>query len=254
MAGRLDGKVAVILGASNPQSMGAATARRFVAEGAKVVLAARRRDAVAAIAEQVGGVAAACDITREDELAALAKLAVDTFGSLDIAVNYAGIEVNGSVLDSSADDWRAACEVHLVGTALFIKQMAMAMAKGGSIITASSLTALVQAPGLAAYAATKGGADVLMRIAANELGERGIRVNSIAPGFTESAMTAGYFAVDAVKNAFLKEIPLGRFSTIEDIANAALWLASDEAFITGQVVDITAGQSLRRTPRADEFV
>lgn len=254
MAGRLDGKVAVILGASDPRGMGAATARRFAAEGARVLLAARRLDAVTAVAAETGGHALACDIRSETDLAALAAAAVDRFGSLDIAVNYAGVEVSGALLDSSADDWRLAADVHLVGTALFIKQMALAMPRGGSIVTASSLTALVQAPGLAAYAASKGGADVLVRIAANELGERGIRVNAIAPGFTESAMTAGYFAMDAVRRAFLREIPLGRFSTVDDIANAALWLASDEAFITGQVVDITAGQSLRRTPRADEFV
>lgn len=254
MAGRLDGKVAVILGASDPRGMGAATARRFAAEGARVLLAARRLDAVTAVAAETGGDALACDIRSETDLAALAAAAVDRFGALDIAVNYAGVEVSGALLDSSADDWRLAADVHLVGTALFIKQMALAMPRGGSIVTASSLTALVQAPGLAAYAASKGGADVLVRIAANELGERGIRVNAIAPGFTESAMTAGYFAMDAVRRAFLREIPLGRFSTVDDIANAALWLASDEAFITGQVVDITAGQSLRRTPRADEFV
>lgn len=254
MAGRLDGKVAVILGASDPRGMGAATARRFAAEGARVLLAARRLDAVTAVAAETGSDALACDIRSETDLAALAAAAVDRFGSLDIAVNYAGVEVSGALLDSSADDWRLAADVHLVGTALFIKQMALAMPRGGSIVTASSLTALVQAPGLAAYAASKGGADVLVRIAANELGERGIRVNAIAPGFTESAMTAGYFAMDAVRRAFLREIPLGRFSTVDDIANAALWLASDEAFITGQVVDITAGQSLRRTPRADEFV
>lgn len=251
---RLNGKVAIILGASNAQSMGAATARRFAREGATLILAARRLDAVEAVAKDMGAIAMACDITSEEQLAALAGAAVDRFGRLDIAVNYAGVESSGSVLETSADTYRQAAEVHFVGTALFIKQMALAMAQGGSIITASSLTVLVQAPGLAAYAGSKGGADALVRVAANELGERGIRVNSLAPGFTESAMTAGYFAVDAVKRAFLKEIPLGRFSTVEDIANAALWLASDEAFVTGQCIDVTAGQSLRRTPRPDEFV
>ncbi|BBD99758.1 NAD(P)-dependent oxidoreductase [Sphingobium amiense] len=254
MGGRLDGKVAVIVGASNPQSMGAATARRFAAEGARLVLAARRREAVEAVAAGLGAEAHACDIAREEDLAALAQAALDSFGRLDIAINYAGVESSGSILETSAQTLRQASEVHFVGTGLFIKQMALAMTQGGSIVTTSSLTALVQAPGLAAYAASKGGADILMRVAANELGERGIRVNSIAPGFTRSAMTEDYFAMDAVRRAFLREMPLGRFPTVEDVANAALWLASDEAFITGQVIDITAGQSLRRTPRAEEFV
>ena len=252
--GRLDGKVAVILGASDPRSMGAATARRFAKEGAKLVLAARRKDAVAAVAADLGAVAMACDITREDEVEALAAAAVAHFGKLDIAINYAGVAGGGAITETSAEEFRRQAEVHFVGTGLFIKQMALAMADGGSIVTASSLTALVQAPGQAAYAGSKGGADVMVRVAANELGARGIRVNSLAPGFTRSAMTDAYFAMEPVTRAFLKEMPLGRFPTVEDIANCALWLASDEAFVTGQLIDVTAGQSLRRTPRDEEFV
>ena len=251
---RLDGKVAIILGASDPRSMGAATARRFAEEGAKLVLAARRLDAVSAIAADLGATAVACDITDEVQLAALAETAIATYGQLDVAINYAGVTGGGPILETSAEDFRQQAEVHFVGTGLFIKQMALAMTNGGSIITASSLTVLVQAPGQAAYAGSKGGADVIVRVAANELGERGIRVNSLAPGFTRSAMTEDYFAMEAVTNAFLKEMPLGRFPTVEDIANTALWLASDEAFVTGQRIDVTAGQALRRTPRADEFV
>ncbi len=252
---RLEGKVAVILGASNAQSMGAATARRFAAEGGKLVLAARRKDAVAEIAGSLGAVAVACDITREDDLAALAQTALDRFGRLDVAVNYAGIDVSAPLLEASEASFRQASDVHFVGTAMFIKHMALAMVEGGSIITTSSLTVFAQAPGLAAYAGSKGGADVIVRVAANELGERGIRVNAIAPGFTPSAMTEGYFAVDAVKRAFLKELPLNRFPSVDNIANCALWLASDEAgATTGQCIDVTGGQSLRRTPRADEFV
>lgn len=251
---RLDGKVAIILGASDPRSMGAATARRFVQEGAKLVLAARRHDAVAEVAASLGATAVACDITREEDLVALAKTAVDSYGKLDIAINYAGISGSASILETTAEALRQQSDVHFVGTGLFIKQMALAMGNGGSIITASSLTVLVQAPEYAAYAGSKGGADVLVRIAANELGGRGIRVNSLAPGFTKSAMTEAYFAIEAVTNAFLKEMPLGRFPTVEDVANCALWLASDEAFVTGQRIDVTAGQALRRTPRNEEFV
>jgi NAD(P)-dependent dehydrogenase (short-subunit alcohol dehydrogenase family) len=253
MMGRLDGKVAIILGASDPRSMGAATARRFAAEGAKLVLAARRKDAVADVAGPLGATALACDITDENDLIALANTAVDTYGRLDIAINYAGIEGGASIIETTAEMLRQQADVHFVGTGLFLKQMALAMKNGGSIITASSLTVLVQAPGQGAYAGSKGGADVLVKVAANELGERGIRVNSIAPGFTKSAMTDAYFAMEAVTKAFLKEMPLGRFPTVDDIAECALWLASDEAFVTGQRIDVTAGQALRRTPRVDEF-
>ena len=94
-----------------------------------------------------------------------------------------------------------------------------------------------------------------MRIAACELGALGIRVNSIAPGFTRSSMTEGYFAIPTLEGAFVREIPLKRLSTVEDIANAALWLASDEsASTTGQILDVTAGQSLRRTPNGHEIM
>ena len=189
-----------------------------------------------------------------DPLEALAAHAVKTFGTLDIAVNYAGIEVSAPILDVTAEDLRRSSDVHFVGATLFIKQMARVMAAGGSIMTASSLTILVQAPGQAAYAGAKGGADVVVRIAANELGEKGIRVNSIAPGFTRSAMTEAYFEMEAVRRAFLKEMPLGRFPTVEDVAEVALWLGSDEAFVTGQRIDVTAGQALRRVPLASEYV
>ncbi|MEZ5656405.1 MAG: SDR family oxidoreductase [Sphingobium sp.] len=252
--GRLSGKVAVILGASDDRSMGYATARCFIGEGAKVVIAARREGAVKALAQKLGAEGIACDITQESDLESLAAHAVKTFGKLDIAVNYAGIETGSSILDVTAEELRKSSDVHFVGTTLFIKQMARAMTGGGSIITTSSLTVLVQAPGFASYAGAKGGADVVARIAANELGEKGIRVNSIAPGFTKSAMTEAYFASDVVRNAFLKEMPLGRFSTVEDVAETALWLASDEAFVTGQRIDVTAGQALRRVPLASEYV
>jgi NAD(P)-dependent dehydrogenase (short-subunit alcohol dehydrogenase family) len=235
--------------------MGYATAKRFAEEGAKLVLAARRADAVAELAESLGAIGIACDITDEDQVAALARTAVERFGRLDAAVNYAGIySAAGPIVDMAAEAFREYSDVHFVGTALFIKHMALQMKEGGSIITTSSLTVLLQALGASAYAGSKGAADVVMRIAANELGERGIRVNSIAPGMTRSAMTEGSFAMEAVQRAFLREIPLGRFPTVEDVANCALWLASDESIATGQIIDLTAGQSMRRIPNADEFV
>lgn len=251
--GRLAGKTAIILGASDERSMGFATARRFLAEGANVVIAARRKEATQALADRLGAVAVACDITSEEDLATLAQAALDRFGRLDAAINYAGIEVQSPILDVTADELRRSSDVHFVGATLFIKHMARAMANGGSIVTASSLTVLAQAPGHSAYAGAKGGADVVVRVAANELGEKGIRVNSIAPGFTRSAMTEAYFGMEVVRRAFLKEMPLGRFPTVEDIAEVALWLASDEAFVTGQRIDVTAGQALRRVPLASEY-
>jgi NAD(P)-dependent dehydrogenase (short-subunit alcohol dehydrogenase family) len=252
--GRLDGKVVVILGASDERSMGAATARRFAKEGAKLVLAARRLDKLEPIAAEVKGVAVACDITQEADLERLANTAVQKFGKLDVAINFAGVNLAGALAEVTRESLLQSCEVHLIGTALFFKHMGAKLSDGGAMITTSSLTARVAPPGLAAYAAAKRGVDHMVRIAAVEYGPRGIRVNSIAPGFTRSAMTEGYFALPTLEGAFLREIPLGRLVTVNDIANAALWLASDEAFITGQVIDITGGQSLRRTPTNEEMM
>ena len=252
--GRLDGKVVVILGASDERSMGAATARRFAKEGARLVLAARRLDALEPIAAGVKGIAVACDITKEADLERLARTAVEKFGKLDVAINYAGVNMAAPLSEVTREALMQSCEVHLVGTALFFKHMGAKLSDGGAMITTSSLTALTAPPGLAAYAAAKRGVDQMVRIAAIEYGARGIRVNSIAPGFTRSAMTEGYFAIPTLEGAFLREIPLGRLVKVDDIANAALWLASDEAFITGQVIDITGGQSLRRVPTNEEMM
>jgi NAD(P)-dependent dehydrogenase (short-subunit alcohol dehydrogenase family) len=251
---RLTDKVVIILGASDEKSMGAATARRFAKEGAKLILSARRLDRLEPIARSVNALAVQCDITKEEDIAALAQKAIVTHGRLDVAINFTGVNSAASILEVTRETLMEACQVHFVGAALFIKHMAAKMTAGGSLVTTSSLTALVAPPGLAAYAGSKRGADQMVRIAAVELGDRGIRVNSLAPGFTRSAMTEGYFAIPTLENAFIREIPLKRLSTIEDIANAALWLASDESrSTTGQILDVTAGQSLRRTPTAQEM-
>jgi NAD(P)-dependent dehydrogenase (short-subunit alcohol dehydrogenase family) len=252
---RMQGKVVVILGASGARSMGAATARRFAREGAKLILAARRLDKLKPIAAEVGGTAIVADITKEDDLVALAEHAHALHGRLDAAINYAGVNSSAPIAEVTRQALQQACDVHIIGTALFIKHMGARMGQGGSIVTTSTLTALLAPPGLAAYAATKRGADQIVRIAAVELGPRGIRVNAIAPGFTRSEMTEGYFAIPTLERAFCREIPLGRLGSVEDVANVALWLASDEsASTTGQVIDVTSGQSLRRTPTKDEMM
>lgn len=251
---RLEGKVAVILGASDAHSMGAATAERFVREGAKLVLAARRLDRLQPIADKFGAVAIACDITNEAHLVALAKAAVTAYGKLDVAINFAGINSSAPVADVSEAALLEACRVHLIGPTLFLKHMGAAMTDGGSMILTSSQTAILAPPGLAAYAGTKAGTDHIVKIAAVEYGARGIRVNSLSPGFTRTGMTDGYFQLPTLEGAFLREIPLGRIPTVKDIANAALWLASDEAFMTGGRLDISGGQTLRRIPTNEEMM
>lgn len=254
MAGRLEGKVVVILGASDERSMGAATARRMHEDGAKLVLAARRGDKVEEVAKPLGATALACDITDEKSVEALADKAVDTYGRLDGAVNFAGVESAAPIAEVTREALQLCSDVHFVGTALFIKHMAARMSEGGSIVTTSSQTAILAGPGLGAYSGSKRGADQLVRVAAVEYGPRNIRINSLSPGFTPSAMTAGFLEVPTIEPAFLKETPLGRLPTVEDMANAALWLVSEEAFITGQFVDVSGGLTLGRLPTGEEMM
>lgn len=250
----LQGKSVVILGGSNKASMGAASARLLKQHGANVVIAARRKAELDEVASDTGAVAVAADITDAASLDALAAEAVKRFGRLDGAVNFAGVNSSAPILEIEEQVLLDAARVHFVGTALFIKAMAKAMTDGGSIVTASSLTALLAPAGLAAYSGSKKAGDQVVRVAANELGAQGIRVNSVAPGFTRSEMTEGYFAVPTIQPAFEREIPLGRIGTVDDVAGAVLWLLSDlSGSTTGQLIDVTSGQSLRRTPRPDEM-
>ncbi|MFV0276694.1 MAG: SDR family NAD(P)-dependent oxidoreductase [Parahaliea sp.] len=254
MAGRMQDKVVVIVGASDERSMGAATARRLHAEGAKLVLAARREDRVKAVAKPLGAVAVACDISKEEDVEALAAKAVEAYGRLDGAISFAGVDVGAALADTTRESLQLCCDVHIIGTAMFIKHMAASMGEGGgSIVITSSQTAILAPPGLAAYSGTKKGGDQIVRVAAVEYGAQNIRVNSLSPGFTPSAMTAGYLEVPSIKAAFIREIPLGRLPTAEDMANTALWLVSDECFVTGQVIDVSGGQTLRRIPTAEEM-
>ena len=177
------------------------------AEGAKLVLAARRLDRVQAIADSIGCVRLAAILPTKQQLAALADAAVSHYGKLDGAINFAGIETSSAIADISREVLQENCDVHLIGTTLFIKHMAARMTDGGSVVTTSSQTALLAPPGLAAYAGTKAGADHIVRIAAVEYGAQNIRVNSLSPGFTPSAMTEGFLAMPAIEQAFLMRYP-----------------------------------------------
>ena len=129
----------------------------------------------------------------------------------------------------------------------------MAQTGGGSIITMSSASVYALLYNHAAYIGTKAGADALVRCFANEFGARGVKVNSIAPGLTVTPMTERDTGLPGLEDAFRKEYPLGRIGTTEDIANAALWLATDESFLTGQVLQVNGGLTLRRNPSPREI-
>ncbi len=247
----LEGKTAVVLGASGESNLGTGIARRFAAEGANVVVAARRREALEKLAGEIGGTAVTCDVTREDDIESLFRTAADTYGGVDVAVYSAGIHAPGLIADITADDIRPTLETSFVGALLFFKHAAAAMTGGGSVITISSLTARLPGPGLAAYAGARAGIDFALKVAAVEYGPQKVRFNSIAAGLIETDMTSGFFTMDNIIEAHIRETPCGRMGTVDDIAEAALFLADEtkSGYINGQLLDLAGGQQMGHLPR-----
>jgi len=253
--GRLDDKVAVILGAASAGNMGQAIARRFAAEGARVMVAGRHAEPLAALAAEIDGRHALCDITRKAEVATLAAAARAAYGRVDIAVNCTGWGLLAKLLETTEEQIDRLTALQFKGVYFFLQTFVGALAEtgGGSVITMSSASVYALLHHHAAYIGTKAGADALMRCFANEFGARGVRVNSIAPGLTATPMTSQEIHMPGLEEAFIKEYPLGRIGTTEDVASAALWLAGDECFMTGQVLQVNGGLTLRRNPNPREI-
>ncbi|KQX17479.1 MULTISPECIES: SDR family oxidoreductase [unclassified Sphingomonas] len=251
----LEGKVAVVIGAAGKDNMAQSIARRLAADGARLVVAGRDPGSLQQLADELGGLAVArCDLTSEDDLARLAQAAVDRFGGIDIAVNATGWGLLKPFLDTTKEEIEKLAALQFTGAILFYQAMLRAMRDGGSLIQISSATATIMLEDHAAYMGTKAGADHVVRCIANEFGHRGIRANSVAPGFTVTPMTARAGRNPAIIETFAKEYPLGRVGTSEDIAEAVAWLASDACFMTGQTLQVNGGLTLRRNPRNAEIV
>jgi NAD(P)-dependent dehydrogenase (short-subunit alcohol dehydrogenase family) len=258
---RLEGKVAAITGAAS--GFGREAARRFVAEGARVVLGDIQEDAVAGVAESLGEAAIhrRCDVTREEDVAALVDAAVESFGQLDVMYNNAGIVgAVGPISTMPADEWQLTLDIHLNGSFYGCKHAARVMMprETGSIINMASTAGLLGGQGPHAYAVAKHGLIGLTKNVAAELCHYGIRVNCIAPAGMATAMVAGLAgdpeAIEATKERLAKTSPLkGRPGMAEDVANAALWLASDESGYTNGLTlttdaGVTTGSSSHPPP------
>jgi len=250
--GRLEGKAAVVLGCSAPGGTGWAIAERLAAEGARVMVAARSRAGIEALAARIGGVAQVCDVADPAQVQALAEAARAAFGAIDIAVDAAGLPVAGAIADIGDADIRAALDVNYVGPIHFIRHMAAAMNDGGAITLISSSSAAQPMAPYFAYACAKAAMDCLVRYAALEYGPRGIRVNSVMPGPIRSDMAKGLWAVPGMEAVFAREAPLGRIGEPGDYADAVAWL-SGPAFVTGLNLPVSGGGQLTRSPRADEL-
>jgi NAD(P)-dependent dehydrogenase (short-subunit alcohol dehydrogenase family) len=249
----LEGRVAIVVGGSS--GFGEAIARRFRKDGARLIIAARGAERLEKVAGELGALGVPCDLTRSTDLDALAQRAVDEFGRLDIAVNSAGYEDNCPVAMLEPERVERMVAVQFTGALYFIQHMANRMAQGGSLITISSLTATLVAEGYAPYAGAKAGINHATRIAASEYGARGVRVNVVSPSLIDTPMTHGLLQAPGVTEAFCAETPLGRIGQIEDVVEAVSFLAGDGAsYITGQNLHVDGGTSLRRLPRAEDFM
>ena len=257
MTKRLDGKVALIVGGAS--GFGLATSELFTQHGAHVVIAQRRSELAAEVAERLGGSSVGCDITDFDQLEACTAEVVADHGRIDVAVNYAGYEHSTPIRDLTPDILEPMVKVQLTGAIYFIRAMGNAMAdhpdgRGGSIVSTSSLTAQNPGKGLAAYAASKAGLEYATQIAALEYGPNNVRVNCIAAHLIETPMTAKHFqnrlAIQAIEN----QTPLGRMGHVDDIANAALFLASDESgYISGETLRVDGGAFTQKLPTALDY-
>ena len=239
MTGRLDGRVAVITGGGS--GIGLECARRFVREGARVVLGDRNAEPLAAATAELGAAAVGevVDVTEEADVERLVARAVDEFGGLDAAVNAAGFGTYGFVADHPVEEWRAVIDTCLTGVMLSVKHEARIMREAGhgAIVNIASINARVPAEGMSAYCCAKAGVEMLTKCAAMELGPSGVRVSAIGPGFVDTPLTAFTQVVPAIRDAYVASTPMGRAGQPDDIADVALFLVSDDArWVSGDIL------------------
>ena len=244
--GRLQGKVAIITGGA--RGMGEATSRRFVAEGAKVAICDVLDDRGTALAAELGENARFChlDVTDEDNWLAVIAEVEAAFGGIDVLVNNAGILMFKSILETTKADYERVLGVNLVGEFLGVRSVAPGMiARGrGSIVNISSVDGMKGANSLVAYASSKWGVRGLTKVAAMELGHKGIRVNSVHPGGVDTVMSNHDGRARQDLDKTYSNVPLQRIAGPEEVAAASLFLASDDAsYLNGAEVVVDGGMT-----------
>ena len=243
--GSLTNQIAVVTGAG--RGIGRAIALKFAAEGADVVVVSRTQENSEKVANEIGALgrkawAFTVDVADSAAVSAAAEKILADCGKVDILVNNAGVTRDGLLLHMSDADWDAVLNTNLKGAFFVTKAFSPAMlaARSGRIINISSVIGLIGSAEQSKYAASKAGLISFTQSCAKELAGHGITVNAIAPGFIETDMTSEL--KEEMKAALLKEIPLGCFGEVEDIAGAALYLASPAArYVTGQVLTVAGG-------------
>lgn len=249
---RLQGKVALITGSA--LGIGKAVAARFGAEGARVAMVGNDRESLESAAAEINGsggdaIAVCADVRHAEEVAGMLQSVLDAWGSVDILVNNAGICKPAPFLTLSEADWDLHMDVNLKGTFLVGQAVSRAMVKqggGGSIINMSSVNGLAAEADQAHYNASKGGINLLTMSMALELAPHGIRVNAICPGLIETRLTAPLVQNAEALAPYLRTIPMGRVGQPDEIADAALFLASADArYMTGHCLVVDGGQVIK---------
>ena len=245
----LTGKVAVVTGASS--GLGQQFARALSEQGCDVAILARRKERLEEFSKELKQngqdcLPVSCDVTDEESIKNAIKAVVDHFGKIDILVNNAGVvEYSSGLHDHTTAQWDKVLDTDLKGVFLMAREVSTIMMKQkyGRIVSMSSVVGVMGNAGQVNYAASKSGIIGMTMSLAREVGSRGITVNAVAPGFIQTAMTD--VLSDDIKEQMKSQIPLGAFGSVQDIANAVVFLASDEAkYITGQTLHVDGGMAM----------
>ena len=257
----LAGKAALVTGGGS--GIGLGCARALVHDGCHVVVMGRSEErlveAVKALRSeapngtQVAHVAG--DVTSEDAVVAAVARAAEPTGKLDVAVANAGAGAGGPIFSTTAEMFRYTLDVNLIGTFLTIKHAGQAMAGGGAIVAISSIAGPVTHRFMAPYCASKAGLEMLVKVAADELGPLGIRCNAVRPGLVPTEMADPLVQDQAIVDDYVDQMPLARLGRVDDIAAAVRYLAGPESgWVTGQCLAVDGGHSLRRGPRIETMI
>lgn len=245
----LDGRVAIVTGASS--GLGASVARALAAFGARVAVVARRQDRLDGLAEEIGGLAVACDLSDSDRIGSVVPAVVEGLGPPEILVNAAGTMVNSERAESEPlEGVRRTLDLNLLAP-LLLAQAAfphMRAVGRGSVVNVSSISGRVGIPGIpqASYAASKAGLSGLTAELAVQWARHSIRVNTVAPGFFRSEITGPLYASERATEYLRRNTPLPREGSPDDIVGAVLWLAGDAgSYVTGQTVVVDGGWTAR---------
>lgn len=239
----------MIIGASSVGGLGEAAARRLATDGFAITLAGRSTERIAPLARELAAATAVCDITDEASIAALAA----QVGCVDVLVNASGTTVGRSILKTAREDIESQLSIHVTGNILLLKHFGGIMPRGGSIILFSSVVARLAGQGLVAYSAAKAALDHVVRIAALEFGPLGIRVNAVAPGFTQTPMTESFLSDDRLGALYRRETAMGELTQPEQVAAAVSYLAARDSYSSGEIIQVSGGAQLCRLPRISEL-